>query len=106
MTFAPEAWFTIVVIGLVIAALMTNRISVDVAMVGGLTLLMVGDFIFGEVLGMGGVLSVPDAIAGFAHQAIMMIGALFVVAAGLQETGGIAKRFSALAQTGRSLSRA
>ncbi len=87
MTF--EAWFTIVIIGLVIAALMTNRISVDVAMVGGLTLLMVGDFIFGEVLGRGGVLSVPDAIAGFAHQAIMMIGALFVVAAGLQETGGM-----------------
>lgn len=89
MTFAPEAWFTIVIIGLVIAALMTNRISVDVAMVGGLTLLMVGHFIFGEVLGMDGVLSVPDAIAGFAHQAIMMIGALFVVAAGLQETGGM-----------------
>ena len=87
MTF--EAWFTIVIIGLVIAALMTNRISVDVAMVGGLTLLMVGDFIFGEMLGRGGVLSVPDAIAGFAHQAIMMIGALFVVAAGLQETGGM-----------------
>jgi di/tricarboxylate transporter len=89
MTFEAEAWFTIVIIGLVIAALMTNRISVDVAMVGGLTLLMVGDFIFGEVLGMNGVLSVPDAIAGFAHQAIMMIGALFVVAAGLQETGGM-----------------
>ena len=89
MTFAPEAWFTIVIIGLVIAALMTNRISVDVAMVGGLTLLMVGDFIFGDVLGRGGVLSVPDAIAGFAHQAVMMIGALFVVAAGLQETGGM-----------------
>ena len=84
-----EAWFTIVIIGLVIASLMTDRISVDVAMIGGLTLLMVGDFIFGEVLGMGGVLSVPDAIAGFAHQAIMMIGALFVVAAGLQETGGM-----------------
>ncbi len=84
-----EAWFTIVIIGLVIAALMTSRISVDVAMVGGLTLLMVGDFIFGELLGMDGVLSVPDAIAGFAHQAIMMIGALFVVAAGLQETGGM-----------------
>ncbi|MCH8315373.1 MAG: hypothetical protein IIA64_05320, partial [Planctomycetes bacterium] len=51
MTFAPEAWFTIVIIGLVIAALMTNRISVDVAMLGGLTLLMVGDFVFSEVLG-------------------------------------------------------
>ncbi len=64
---------------MVIAALMTNRIGVDVAMIGGLTILM-----------LFGVVSPAVATRGFSHQSIMMIGGLFVVAAGLQETGGMA----------------
>jgi di/tricarboxylate transporter len=78
-----EAWFTILTIGLVVAALATNRVSVDIAMAGGLTVLMVGDSIF------GGIVSPAEGIAGFAHPAIIMIGALFVTAAGLKETGGM-----------------
>ncbi len=83
------AWFTIVVIAAVIAALISNRISVDVAMVGGLTLLMAGDFVLHGLLNYGPILGVTEAIVGFAHPAIMMIGALFVVAAGLNETAGM-----------------
>ncbi|UCD76119.1 MAG: SLC13 family permease [Phycisphaerales bacterium] len=79
-----EAWFTVGTIALVIAALVTNRISTDVAMIGGLTLLMLGDFFLP-----GDVVAVPDAISGFAHPALLLIGALFVVAAGLQGTGGM-----------------
>ena len=86
---SPEAWFTISIIGLVVAALMWGKISVDVAMVGGLTLLMVGDFVFVDILNLEHILQVPEAIRGFANPAIMMIGSLFVVAAGLQETGGM-----------------
>ena len=74
-----EAWFTLGTIGLVIGALATNRIGVDVVMIGGLTLLLLLD-----------IVPVQDAIAGFAHPAVLMIAALFVVAAGLQETGGMA----------------
>lgn len=73
-----EAWLTIGVICLVIAGLMSNRISPDVAMMGGLTLLM-----------LSGVLEPIDAIGGFAHPAVVMIAALFVVAAGLTETGAM-----------------
>lgn len=80
----PEAWFTVGVITLVIAALATNRIGVDIAMLGGLTVLMLGDAIAG-----GGILPVAEGLAGFAHPAIFIIGSLFVVAAGLQETGGM-----------------
>lgn len=87
MTF--EAWYTVGIIGLVSVALMTNRIGVDVAMVGGLTLLLVGDFVMADLLNMGHVLDTAEGIRGFAHPAILMIGALFVVAAGLQETGGM-----------------
>lgn len=79
-----EAWFTIGTIILVVTALMSNQISVDVVMIGGLTMLMVGDYVLPE-----DVLPVETAINGFAHPAIMLIGSLFVVAAGLRETGGM-----------------
>ncbi len=84
-----EAWFTVGTIALIIAALVTNRIGADVAMVGGLTLLLVGDFVLGQLLDLGTILQIGPAIRGFAHPAVLMIAALFVVAAGLQETGGM-----------------
>ncbi len=80
-----QAWITVSTIVLVIAALLTNRIGADIALLGGLTLLM-----------LLGVIDATAAIAGFAHPAVIIIGSLFVVAAGLQETGGmqaIASRF-------------
>ena len=40
-----QAWFTLGMIGLVIGALATNRIGVDVVMAGGLTLLLLFDII-------------------------------------------------------------
>ncbi|MBT8486367.1 MAG: SLC13 family permease [Phycisphaerales bacterium] len=79
-----EIWYTLGSIALVIAALATNRISPDTAMVGGLTLLLLGDAALP-----GEILPWTDGIRGFAHPAIVMIGALFVVAAGLQQTGGM-----------------
>ena len=84
-----EAWFTVGTIVLVVAALVTNRVGADVAMVGGLTLLMAGDFVFEALLESPGVVEFTSAVKGFAHPAVLMIGALFVVAAGLQETGGM-----------------
>ena len=80
----PEAWFTIIVIALVIGAMATNRIGVDVAMLGGLTTLLIGDALT------EGVLPLQEGLKGFAHPAMLTIGSLFVVAAGLSETGGIA----------------
>ncbi|MGI9013967.1 MAG: SLC13 family permease [Phycisphaerales bacterium] len=78
LTMPWQGWFTLGVIGLVMGALMTNRINTDVAMVGGLTLLMVC-----------GIVDPVDAVRGFAHPAVLIIGAMFVVAAGLEETGGM-----------------
>ncbi|MCP3902339.1 MAG: SLC13 family permease [Planctomycetes bacterium] len=79
-----EAWYAVGTIVAVIIALATNRVNVDTGMVGGLLLLLVGDALLP-----GDILAVEDGIRGFAHPAIIMIGALFVVAAGLQETGGM-----------------
>lgn len=77
------AWITIAVIIVVILALMTNRISPDVAMLGGLTILMLVDQIFPSI----SIIEPLDAIKGFSHRAIIMIAGLFIVAAGLGETG-------------------
>lgn len=81
----PRAWFVAAVVVLVMGALSANRIAVDMAMIGGLALLLLGDALF------GGVLSVPDALEGFSNPAILLIGSLFVVAAGLERTGAIEK---------------
>ena len=73
-----EAWFTLAVLAMIIVALISNRIGMDVALLGGLILLMAT-----------GIVSIDTAIEGFASQAVMMIGGLYVVAAGMRETGAI-----------------
>lgn len=74
MDFA--AWYTLGVIGLLVAALISGRMAADTAMLGALTLLMVS-----------GVVDIPSAVSGFGHPAVLMVAALFVVATGLSETG-------------------
>ena len=63
---------------LVAAALISNRMGMDVAMLGGLVLLM-----------LGGVVEVDHAVAGFASTAVLMLGGLFIIASGLERTGAI-----------------
>ena len=73
-----EAWASLITVVLVMVAMLSNRIAIDVGMAGGLFLLL-----------LLGVSSVEDAFRGVAHPAVLMIGSLFVVAAGLRETGAI-----------------
>ena len=80
-----EGLFVLGVIGLVTAALMSRRIGVDTAMVGGLLLLLLAD----QILGGDRILPIQEGLSGFSHKAVVMIGALYVVAAGLRETGGV-----------------
>ncbi|MCH2132631.1 MAG: SLC13 family permease, partial [Phycisphaerales bacterium] len=92
---AFEAWFTLATIGLVMAVLMTNRMQVDTTMLGGLILLMIV-----------GVVPPEDAVLGFASTAVLMIGGLFVVAAGLEETGALSVFSDRLLGRPRTLARA
>jgi len=71
-----DAWYTLGVIGLLVVGLMSGRIAADTAMLGALTLLMVAD-----------VVDVGSAVSGFGHPSVLTLAALFVVAAGLTETG-------------------
>lgn len=74
----PEAWFTLAVIAMVIAALVSNKMGMDLALLGGLILLMAA-----------GVVDIEAATSGFASQAVLMIAGLYIVAAGMRETGAV-----------------
>ena len=74
----PDAWFALLVVASVLGMLIFTRVGADIVFMGGLTLLLVT-----------GVLSPGDALAGFANPGMITVAALYVVVAGLQETGGV-----------------
>lgn len=74
-----DAWITFGTILMIVVALINKkRIGPDLIMSGGLVILMIT-----------GIVTFEDAAAGFAQRPLLMIAGLFVVAAALQETGGI-----------------
>ncbi len=73
-----EAWVTVSVLLAIVALLATTNVAADFAMIGGLTLLMIG-----------GIVSPREALAGMAEPAMITVAALFIVAAGIRETGAL-----------------
>lgn len=73
-----EGWFTLGVTILCFGTLAVTRYSADIVMLGGLTLLLGAD-----------VLTPQQALAGLANEGMVTVGVLYVVVAGLRETGGI-----------------
>jgi di/tricarboxylate transporter len=74
-----EAIFCLVVFGLIIAGLVRN-ISVDALLLGGVVLVT-----------LVGIISAEEALSGFSNQAVLTVGALYVIAAALRETGALAE---------------
>ena len=72
------AWLTLVVLVVVLVLLIVTQLAPDLVLLGGVTILLVC-----------GVLSPADAFAGMANEGVITIAALFVVAAGMRETGGM-----------------
>jgi di/tricarboxylate transporter len=77
-------WATIGVILLVLALLASNRVSTDVAIVGGVTILLLLDF-----FEPGAILSVREALGGMSNEGMITVAILYVVVAGLQHTGAV-----------------
>jgi di/tricarboxylate transporter len=73
-----ESWYSVGVTTLCFGILALTRISPDIVMVGGLTLLL-----------LAGVVSPEQALAGLANEGMVTVGVLYVVVAGVRETGGI-----------------
>ncbi len=78
-----EAWFTLGLIALMAFALIKNWAGPDTVLLGGLGVLMcmrVTSDAFPEA---------GEMVAGFGNEAVVTIGVLFVVAAGLTQTGAM-----------------
>jgi len=74
---SAPAWISVLVTATVFAAMLLRRgASTDLLFLGGLVAVTVL-----------GVISPAEALAGFANEAVITIGALLVVAAGLRSTG-------------------
>jgi di/tricarboxylate transporter len=73
-----DMFFTLALIGLVFLALTTTRIAADVILMAAMSGLIIS-----------GILTVNEGLAGFANPGVMTIAVLYIVAAGLQETGAV-----------------
>ena len=73
-----QAWATILVVFITFLVLLMTRLPTDYVFLGGLGVLL-----------LSGVLDAGDALAGFSSQGLITVGVLYVVVAGLKETGGL-----------------
>jgi di/tricarboxylate transporter len=69
---------TFIVLAVIFLSLLFTRLPTDVVLLGGLTVLLVG-----------GVVTAREAFAGFSNEGVITVAVLYVVAAGLRESGGI-----------------
>lgn len=75
---AWQAWTTLGVIGLILGLLIFTRLAADVVLIGGVTLLLLAQVVTPE-----------QALGGLANDGMVTVGVLYIVVAGLRETGGI-----------------
>ena len=74
--FTLNAWIVIVTVLLVFILMLCTQLPADFVFLGALTVLMVT-----------GTLPVNEVLAGFSSSSVVLVGALFVVIAGLVHTG-------------------
>ena len=83
-----EIFLVLAVLCGVLAMLAATRIAPDAVLVAGLTALMVAPVPVDGSWRLG-VMGVGEGFSGFSNTGMLTVGALFVVVAGLKETGGI-----------------
>lgn len=75
-----DAWVTLTVVGGVVGALMSDSGRPDFVLLAGLAALL-----------LTGVLSPQQAFSGFSNTAVLTVGALYIVAGGVQHTDALAR---------------
>ena len=78
MSLGWQGWLSIALVVFCFALFLRTRIAPDIVTAGALTLLLVT-----------GVLSVDEALAGFANPGVITVAVLYVVVTGLTETGAV-----------------
>ncbi len=73
-----QSWYTLGVLAVVLVGLARNVGPPDMLLIGGMI-----------AVGLAGVISVDEMLAGFSNPALVTVAALFVVAAALGETGAL-----------------
>lgn len=73
-----EGWLVVGIILVCLVLLVSTTLSVDLVLFGGLSILYVS-----------GIIPAESALSGFANEGMLTVAALYVVAAGLKETGAI-----------------
>ena len=73
-----EGWIVLAVISLCLILLVSTTISIDIVLFGGLAVI----FILG-------IIPAEQALSGFSNEGMLTVAALYIVAAGLKETGAI-----------------
>ena len=73
-----DAWFTLAVLVLALGALIFTRVAPDVALVGAVAILL-----------LAGVIGPKQALSGLSNEGMVTVGVLFIVGAGVRETGGV-----------------
>ncbi|MFO8098652.1 MAG: SLC13 family permease, partial [Salinibacter sp.] len=79
-SLGPDAWITLVVVIGIVGSLVWEVLRPDLTMLAGLAVLL-----------LAGVVSPKQAFAGFSNSAVLAVGALYVVAAGVQHTRALAR---------------
>jgi di/tricarboxylate transporter len=74
-----EIWFTVAVVLTVLFVLATTRAPTEMVLLGAMV-----------VLSISGIITPGEALSGFSSTGVMTIAALYVVIAGLRETGAVA----------------
>ena len=90
-----DGWLTLAVVVMVLGLLARTRLAPDLILGGALMLLL-----------LTGVVGPEDALAGFSNEGMITIGLLFVVGAGIVETGAITWLADRLFGRSRSVFRA
>ncbi len=81
-----EGWFVIAVIALVFALLAWGRFGTDLVIIAGVSFLAIVDV----VVPGADILSVKDALHGMSNEGMITVGVMFVIVAGLTQTGAVA----------------
>ncbi len=74
-----EIWFTLAVVAAVLATLASSRAPTEMVLISAMV-----------VLSISGVITTSESLSGFSSPGVITIAALYVVVAGLRETGTIA----------------